>query len=142
MNEIEKLDLIIDHLVSTRSRMGHNDLNRDLNFKITSDEAKYLFNKLIEDGVVDILRTPINELVGIKYSHVTQKFYDQGGYAKHNELIKAKEAEEEKLKTIEDEKLISEAKLAKWQVNTFWWFFFLAVIGGICGIISLVMQLT
>ena len=142
MNEIEKLDLIIDHLVSTRSRMGHQDLNRDLNLKISADEAKYLFNKLIADGVVDTLRTPLNELVVIKYSHVTQKFHDQGGYVKHYEQIKAKEAEEDRLKTIEDEKLISEAKLAKWQVKTFWWFFFLALIGGICGIVALIMQLT
>jgi hypothetical protein len=142
MNEIEKLDLIIERLVSTRNRLGHPDLIKDLGLKISEEEARYLCNVLISDRVVDSINTSISELVIIKYTHSTQLFYEQGGYAKRNEIKKQIQDENLRNKRIQDEKLRSEAKLAKWQVKTFWWIFLLALIGGICGIVSLVMQLT
>jgi hypothetical protein len=141
MNEIEKLDLIVDYLVRTKSRLGSKDLIRDLNLKISEAEAKYLCNRLIEDGVVDSFSTPLSEVIIIKYTHDTQRIFDLGGYAKLETNRIAEEEKQAKLKSFEEEKLILETKLAKWQAKTFWWIFLFALLGGICGIISLLMQL-
>ena len=40
-----------------------------------------------------------------------------------------------------ERKEIIDLRLANWQVKTFWWLFLLAILGGISGIVSLVMQL-
>ena len=143
MNEIEKLDLIIDRLVSTKSRLSFHELNTELGFKISREEAKYLLEKLIDDGIVEELRTSIGDnILTVKYTHETQKFLDQGGYASQEEQNRINNIEKIKIKNIEDQKLISEARLVKWQVKTFWWIFLIALFGGICGIISLIMQLS
>jgi len=42
----------------------------------------------------------------------------------------------------DDEKKKWDVRLAKWQAKTFWWVFALGAIGGICGIISLLWQLS
>ena len=39
------------------------------------------------------------------------------------------------------EKVIWDLKLTKWQAKTFWWFFCIAIIGGLSGIVSLVWQI-
>jgi hypothetical protein len=143
MNEIEKLDLIVNHLCSTRNHISHWDVINTLNLRISDDEARYLFIELISDGVVERFgNQDSDEIVQIKYSHLTQKFYDQGGYKELDKLSLASEKEQYEQENIEKGKLINEAKLAKWQRKTFWWLFFLGVIGGICGIVSLIMQST
>jgi len=45
------------------------------------------------------------------------------------------------VKQIEKQKLIYDSKISKWQAKTFWWVFFIGLVGGICGIISLIMKL-
>jgi hypothetical protein len=42
----------------------------------------------------------------------------------------------------EAKKLDADLTLARWQKRTFWWVFGLGAIGGICGIVSLCLQLT
>ena len=54
-----------------------------------------------------------------------------------------KDAEKNRARQIkEDEKLDTDLTLAKWQKRIFWPVFIGGVIGGICGVISLIMQLT
>ena len=49
---------------------------------------------------------------------------------------------EEELNRIRKEKKEKyDLKLAKWQSDTFWYWFFIAIIGGISGIIALVIEL-
>lgn len=71
------------------------------------------------------------------YPIKTQKFIDKGGFIstlEENDRL-------QEITSVENQKLLNEAKLAKWQVKVFWPLFFVAVIGGISGIISLIMQI-
>lgn len=139
-NEIEKLDLIISYLVKNKTRIGADEFKKILSIDISDQEAKYLCKKLIDDDVVEHVYAKFNAFI-IKYSHNTQRFFDQGGYANHEEIKKADNLDKSTIKFLETEKLKNEVKLTKWQTSTFWWFFYIALIGGVLGIVSFFMQI-
>lgn len=57
-------------------------------------------------------------------------------------LLEIKEFQKvQRIEIKEEKKLDWELQLAEWQVKTFWWWLILAVTGGICGIISLILEL-
>ena len=113
-----------------------------MNIKIPEEEARYLFNRLIDDNVVrKIIAGNRDEVICIEYIHETQLFHDKGGYKTFELKKKISEDEKSKIQVIEKNKLIKEAKLADWQVKIFWPLFIIALIGGLCGIISLLLQI-
>jgi len=59
---------------------------------------------------------------------------DYGSWIKYKEHLK----EEQNRK---QQKEIYDLRLAKWQSDTFWYWFFIAIVGGISGIIALVIEL-
>jgi hypothetical protein len=72
----------------------------------------------------------------------------RGGWVKHLEREETKRAAEEEKERVseqrkerEDERTRWQTKLAKWQVESFWWVFWGGAIGGLCGIISLSLEL-
>lgn len=60
-----------------------------------------------------------------------------------NEILNLRNriSEEKVQKLIEGEKITTELSLLKLQKKTFWIVFYIGLIGGVCGIISLIMQL-
>jgi hypothetical protein len=104
-------------------------------------DYKYYIDLLSHFNIVDIKETIGSGFVIDSIPIVTKRFYEGGGfismYNKHQyELNLSNEYEEIRLR-----KLKWDSKLSKWQAKTFWYVFFLGVIGGICGIISLSIQL-
>jgi len=141
MNESEKLDKIIEHLCETKKRIIHWDLSKILKIQVTEKEARYLFNKLLADQVVRKINTgSTDEVISIDYSHQTQKFRDSGGYQQLLEEAEINHQEKSRIENIKNKKLSSETKLISWQVKTFWWIFIIGFIGGLCGIVSLIIQ--
>jgi len=76
-----------------------------------------------------------------KISFHGRQIVELGGWIKYLEDIATETRNEESIKSDQRQKLVFETKLLKWQTKTFWPLFFFAIIGGICGIISLSIQL-
>jgi len=97
--------------------------------------------KLLDKGII----SPVDDsLLNRDYHKLTtqgRRVIDLGGWKKFLEQEKIKESEEAFKIQKETEKLNYETKLSKWQVKTFWPLFIIALIGGICGIVSLILQL-
>jgi|SRR5665647_13360 len=64
-----------------------------------------------------------------------------GCIEKYIEEINALKKKEDRLNALKNEKLIYDSRISKWQAKTFWLIFFFGLIGGICGIISLAIQI-
>lgn len=93
-----------------------------------------LKRQLIHTNTYMVRLTPEgNTLVGNRYIDFIKKEREE------EQLQLAKKEEQERKET---EKREIDLTLAKWQKKTFWWVFSLGGIGGICGIISLSLQLT
>jgi predicted transcriptional regulator len=131
---------IINLIFETLSVKRNNDLVKLCtarfgieNYKIINETITFLSDKQI-----------IERVVRDHYSLTTlgRQIVKQGGWLKYIEQESLENNEEEFIKQKEKDKLIYETKLARWQVKTFWYLFFLAIIGGIFGIISLILQLT
>jgi hypothetical protein len=69
-----------------------------------------------------------------------QEFHDQGGFKKVYEDQQKEQIRKQEISNLELSKLRSDAKLSKWQVKTFWWFFFVAIVGSILGAIAFFIQ--
>ena len=97
--------------------------------------VELLDNLMIKEGLIQISKDcRVLTAKGWKVS-------EQGGWLKYKEE-KAKSVDERARRENEElKKLRYEVKLSRWQVKTFWPIFFLALIGGIRGIISLIMQI-
>jgi len=122
LNEIHKEKFIsIDKVIHT---YGNPNNNEDIMF------LENLLRQLINRNIIE---TPnrINYRLMPLGEEIVESY---GGWLKYKlkqEIIGKKKEKKEEL----------DLKLANWQVKTFWWLFGLAIFGGICGIISLVMQL-
>lgn len=64
-----------------------------------------------------------------------------GSYEKYRKQQKKEKDEKLRNEKIQSDKLLNDAKLSKWQAKTFWPLFVIALVGGICGILSLIFQL-
>lgn len=66
---------------------------------------------------------------------------ESGGWLKHQANQSEEKYRLERIQNKEVEKLYWESKLVKWQVKVFWPLFFLAILGFITGVFSLVWQI-
>ncbi|MFA4853115.1 MAG: hypothetical protein WC599_11405 [Bacteroidales bacterium] len=139
MNKNEKIQLILEEIskkssldITTFSQNKFQDHSRNLK------ELNLIIDTMLNNDLIEhIGRTD-------RFFKITlfgQEVLDSGGWIlnlkKKEELVK----NENELKSLENQKLKSETKILRWKEKTFWYLFFLALIGGICGIISLILQL-
>lgn len=107
-------------------------------FKDNHTEMYETKNFLLEERILENWGDAGKLIISKKGKDIWEKFASIEKYIKNNnEII----AEQKQIKQIEKQKLIHDSKISKWQAKTFWWLFFIGLIGGICGIISLVMQI-
>jgi len=69
------------------------------------------------------------------------QIFESGGWIKHQTNKAEEKLRSESIRNKEVEKLLWETKLVKWQVKVFWPLFFLAILGFLTGVSSLVWQI-
>ncbi len=137
--DYNKIDKIIKQFYGYGSR-GNNFSDATYEyFKEDYREMLEIKDFLIKERILEKLGDAGKYNISKKGKNIWTKF---GSIEKYLENCAAESAENEKLKQIEKQKLIHDSKISKWQAQTFWWVFFIGLVGGICGIISLIMQLT
>ena len=100
-----------------------------------------IITKLLDKGIISQVDDSLLNKNLHKLTPLGRKVIDLGGWNKFLEQEETKESEETIKIQKETEKLNYETRLAKWQLKTFWPIFIIALIGGICGIVSLILQL-
>ena len=131
---------IIDKILEILTRKDNQDLLNFCsgNFGIENyKEYKRIIN-LLKDN--QIIVEKVKNFYGL--TAIGRKVVEIGGWEKYIEQEKSQNKEQDFIKQKEKEQLLYDTKLAKWQVKTFWPLFGIAIIGSICGIISLILQLT
>lgn len=105
-----------------------------------SDYKPYI--EILEQlNLVDVERTLSEGFEIIAKFSITKQFLDEGGFKqKYLNQQKASDYKSEFEKASLDN-LRKNNKLVELQLKSFWWIFGIAVIGGICGIISLILDL-
>lgn len=66
---------------------------------------------------------------------------ENGGWLNYKKSENERIINERNLQFKKDQKLINDERISRWQVKTFWPLFIIALVGGVCGIISLFLQL-
>lgn len=107
-------------------------------FRTNRSEGIEVKQFLLEHEILRDLREGGKLILSSKGKEIWIKY---GCIEKYIEEINALNIKEERLNALKNEKLIYDSKISKWQTKTFWWIFFFGLIGGICGIISLVIQI-
>jgi hypothetical protein len=115
---------------------NYYDATHGLNIEYLENEAIKKF--LLEEEILSQWNTD-QYVITKKGQDIIQKFN-----GKIEEYLRDKDKIQEeylKLEQARNVKLYYDLKHSKWQARTFWWVFIFGLIGGICGIISLVMQI-
>jgi hypothetical protein len=142
---MENIDqnLIIDEIVTALSLKDRENLLQlclDKFGNANYSEFKKIIILLQDRNII----LPLDGLMNKDYHKLTalgREVVDTGGWKKYNEKKKKEELEQSLVKEKENAKLNYEIQLAKWQVKAFWPLFGIALLGAICGIISLLLQL-
>jgi hypothetical protein len=121
--------------------LPHGDNFSDATYGLFKDDNKEMYENrrfLLEEGILEEYGPAGKLTLSKKGKHIWEKFGSIERYFEESEIQNKKQ---EILKQIERQKLIDDAKLSKWQARTFWWVFLFGLIGGLCGIISLGIQI-
>lgn len=139
---MEKLDQteIIDHILQLLTIKESQELLKVCQAKFGLNHTQEFKEILINLCDKDILK----KITPTYYSLTStgRKAKELGGWKKFFESEEIHHSEVSFVKEKEKEKLIYETTLAKWQIKTFWYFFAFAIIGSVCGIIALILQLS
>ena len=104
--------------------------------EVISDEDRFVSilesENLIDPLIVDIC----------KLSKFGLDVSEKGGWLKYLESLDEQKIEQSRKQIILDQKLVNESKLLKWQVKTFWWFFVIAIFGGMYSGYDIILNLT
>jgi len=135
---------IIDAIITKlSSKDKENLLQLYLDEFSSNDYSEY--NKIVtllgEKNIISPASDSMFDKDYYKLTSLGREIKKIGGWAKYLEQENLKEKEVALIQHTENKKLNYETKLAKWQVKTFWPLFIVAVFGGICGIISLIIQI-
>lgn len=104
-----------------------------------NQEERYEIERfLLEEEILEDWGDSGKLIISKKGKIIWKDFSTIEKFIEHTRTI---DSRKEKLKQIEEQKLINDSKISKWQAKTFWWVFVFGLIGGICGIISLTMQI-
>jgi hypothetical protein len=138
MEKNEQIQLLLDE-TSKKSSLDY--------FSYTEYKIPFLRKNLKElNLIIDIMRNEgLIENIGptsrvFKITPFGQEVLDSGGWIAFLKRRNQLHNFENDKKSIEFQKLKSEIKILKWQEKTFWPLFIFALIGGICGIVSLAIQ--
>lgn len=132
-------DKIIDDFLFELSKHHPNSLfyrNYLGTLNIERDKMDHIIRLLESENLAEL-----QDKFSIKITKKGITICNNGGWLKYLEEIKIENKKQNERIIRQDRKEEFELKLASWQVKTFWWIFGFAIIGGICGIISLIMQL-
>ena len=140
-DEVQILDNIIYRLYNNGG-LKINQLPRiDKTNKENYDTYEYYFKRLRNDELIETSNTVFSQPFDIyPIETALSKFYENGGYKQIYEDQQKEIEHHKELKELTLKKLQWDSKLSKWQANTFWYVFLFGLIGGICGIISLIIS--
>ncbi len=100
----------------------------------TPDEIVEIKNILVDYSIIDYWGNYNKFILSKIGESVINK---HGGFEKYLLYLDKENKEKEKLYKIENDKLLLDAKLSRWQVKVFWYVFILGLIGGIYTIYSI-----
>lgn len=137
-------NIIIDAIITKLSSKDRENLSQLYLDKFSSnDHTEYnkIVTLLADKNIISPASDSMFDKDYYKLTSHGREIKEIGGWAKYLEQENIKEKEVALIQQTENKKLNYETKLAKWQVKTFWPLFIVAVFGGICGIISLIIQI-
>jgi hypothetical protein len=139
MNEAKVFDDLISQIKVNQYELVVDQLS-EIFSKGKSLNYEYYLEKLKKHNLIEY--SEFNARYRISGNKIEiEKLNNSGGFVQIV-LKEQKELKEKEQKTqLEMLKLILENKNLQWQLNTKWYVLSIAVIGGICGIISLIMNL-
>lgn len=135
---------IIDTIITKLSNKDKENLLQLWNDEFSSidySEYKKVIALLSDKNIISDASNSMFDKDYYKITSFGREIKEIGGWTKYLEQENLKEKEKVFIQNTEYKKLNYETKLARWQIKTFWPLFIVAVIGGICGIISLLLQI-
>jgi hypothetical protein len=142
---VEILDPILEIIV-TKGR-AHSDQLKPLGkgyfskfSEVKSNEYSHYLDILELAGIAKVEKA-YGKFVITPIHPVAQDLYDQGGFKKVYEDQQKEEERKQVTSNLGLDKLKSDVKLSKWQVQIFWPAFIFTGIGSVLGIISFFMQI-
>ena len=150
ISEQKAMDMILEYLIAN---IGKQILSYEICMKVFPDSDKTLvyscIKKIIENNndIVIVHEDGLDLRFESFYCYLeatvlTDIFLNSnGGFEKTYETRKLIENEELRLKRIQDKKLENDAKLSKWQVRTFWWFFGFSLVSFCYGVYDFITDL-
>jgi len=123
-----------DGLILSDLRTGYKEKTG----KLIESETQKHFEKYYEGKFF--------ERVGNKYKHkilsdTQTKILTYGSFSAYLDELKKKQEAQEKIQQIQNKKLEDDAKLSKWQVRTFWWFFGFSLVSLCYGVYDFITDL-
>jgi hypothetical protein len=142
---VKVLDYIIDKTISNGSIFSDELKSITPYFgdirEIKNSDYKPYFEILGSYNIVEITTTLGNGYKASPKLTITRQFQQNGGFKQLYEDQQKEIKHQIELKDITFKKLKSDTKLVELQLKSFWWLFAVAVVGGICGIISLIISI-
>jgi hypothetical protein len=136
--------IIIEEIMTTLSNKDKEKLLQFCSDKFgmgNYSQYKQIITQLLDMNIITLASDSAFDRDYYKLTSLGRDVINIGGWEKYLEQEKITEKENVQDKQKENEKLTYDLRLAKWQVKTFWPLFIIALIGGICGIISLILQI-
>lgn len=150
ISEQKAMDMILKYLIDN---IGKPILSYDICEKIFHNADKYLvysyIKRIIEENndIVIVHKDGLDLCFDSFYCYLeatklTDIFLNtNGGFEKLYEKRQLIENEQLRIKKIQEKKLEDDAKLSKWQVRTFWWFFGFSLVSFCYGIYDIITDL-
>lgn len=136
--DIEKVDIVVNIFRKYHPRGITPALFKKSETYINLLEFDKILTFLIDEGIIYKKAHDYYKLHPEKVSDLNKAW----GYSNYIQSIDNKKKKEQEFKQISLVKLKNEAKLTSWQVKTFWPVFIIALVGGILGTASFIMQIS
>ncbi|PCJ28302.1 MAG: hypothetical protein COA97_01330 [Flavobacteriales bacterium] len=137
-------DEILTLLISSKKAWSTSELAKK--YKKTNNQINILIEFMLDENINGYPIIDNNKFDGdnytIKANRYSEQYKFQGGFTISALEAKIDKHKSEKRQEKEDIKLENELKLSNWQVKYYWLFFIIAVVGGLCGVISLVVSIS
>lgn len=145
--DAEILQTILNTIIQKGYASSDNLPSLTNNFLSDLPESKRVDYKYYVDlinifNVVKIEKTIGDGFVINPIPLITKRFYVDGGFEGLFEQQQQEQIMKDEYEKIRLNKLKWDSKLSKWQAKTFWYVFVLGIVGGICGILSLTLQIS
>lgn len=135
MTDDDIIEELLNDLYKSKTPSFVNSTLKRLGLKMNL--APKFRDRLISKGLASLFTRSGSLIIEDFGRHI----YESGGWLKHIESLNEKNEEQKNIDKIKLKKLISEEKLSRWQVKTFWWFFGLSILGGLVGIRTVILEI-